>query len=64
MSDIFTFCVSEAEDTGFWDGGSREIKAWRDAHTCNTLCVKLKLKGALIPTVHADGPLRHGFPSP
>lgn len=29
------------KDTGFWDGGSAEIRAWQRVHKCNKFCTKL-----------------------
>ncbi|KAF8226522.1 hypothetical protein L208DRAFT_1301371 [Tricholoma matsutake] len=47
----------QAKDTGFWDGGSAEIRAWQGAHKCKELCTKLKLKN--VHTHH--GPLCISF---
>jgi hypothetical protein len=56
-SAMLTLTISldrQAKDTGFWDGGSAEIRAWQEAHKCNELCTRLKLKAS-------RGPLRIGF---
>jgi hypothetical protein len=54
---VLTLTISldrQAKDTGFWDGGRDEIRAWQEAHKCNELCRRLKLKAS-------HGPLRIGF---
>ncbi|KAG6883407.1 hypothetical protein C0993_006361 [Termitomyces sp. T159_Od127] len=51
---------SRTKDSGFWDQGFEGIEAWKEAHKCNEMCKKLRLKGKEV----SQGPLRHGFTPP